>query len=63
VKLELFAAFYKLLLLLIKSLHQVSAGCETCKGKGAIECPGCKVPTHDSCCHCFRFLQQHELIN
>lgn len=23
-----------------------AAGCKTCKGKGAIECPGCKVSLH-----------------
>ena len=26
-------------------LQVSAAGCKTCKGKGAVECPGCKVHT------------------
>nr|XP_015638211.1 protein PHOTOSYSTEM I ASSEMBLY 2, chloroplastic isoform X1 [Oryza sativa Japonica Group]XP_015638212.1 protein PHOTOSYSTEM I ASSEMBLY 2, chloroplastic isoform X1 [Oryza sativa Japonica Group] len=26
----------------VKVLLKVSAGCKTCRGKGAVECPGCK---------------------
>jgi hypothetical protein len=27
-------------------LQVSAAGCKTCKGKGAVECPGCKVLLH-----------------
>uniref|UniRef100_I1KW92 Uncharacterized protein n=1 Tax=Glycine max TaxID=3847 RepID=I1KW92_SOYBN len=29
------------------SLNSLLKSCKSCGGKGAIECPGCKVPCHE----------------